>query len=217
MLAVKDLSVTYQNNEVLDGFNLNLEQGEIFALLGDSGSGKSSALRFIAGLDVVTKGRVELDGHQLSLNGEHQVSPELRGVGMVFQDYALFPHMTVEKNIVFGISNQSKKEQKERVKELLSLIGLEGIEKKYPHQLSGGEQQRVALARALAPAPKLLLLDEPFSSLDKNHKDQLVTQVRSILKKAQVTSILVTHDRTEANALADKVGTIQNKQLTIKQ
>lgn len=217
MLAVNDLSITYQNNEVLDGFNLNLEQGEIFALLGDSGSGKSSALRFIAGLDAVTKGRVELDGHQLSLNGEHQVSPELREVGMVFQDYALFPHMTVEKNIVFGISNQSKREQKERVKELLSLIGLEGIEKKYPHQLSGGEQQRVALARALAPAPKLLLLDEPFSSLDKNHRDKLVAQVRSILKKSQVTSILVTHDESEAHALADKIGTIQNKQLSIKE
>jgi len=217
MLAVNDLSITYQNNEVLDGFNLNLEQGEIFALLGDSGSGKSSALRFIAGLDAVTQGRVELDGHQLSLNGEHQVSPELRGVGMVFQDYALFPHMTVEKNIVFGISNQSKREKKERVKELLSLIGLEGIEKKYPHQLSGGEQQRVALARALAPAPKLLLLDEPFSSLDKNHRDKLVAQVRSILKKSQVTSILVTHDESEAHALADKIGTIQNKQLSIKE
>jgi len=135
---------------------------------------------------------------------------------MVFQDYALFPHMNVEKNIAFGIINQSKNEQKIKVKELLTLIGLEGIDKKYPHQLSGGEQQRVALARALAPSPKLLLLDEPFSSLDKNHRDQLVTQVRSILKKAQVTSILVTHDEAEANTLADKVGTIQNKQLTIK-
>lgn len=216
MLAVKDLSVIYQNNEVLDGFNLDLEQGEIFALLGDSGSGKSSALRFIAGLDITAKGSVELDGHQLSLNGEHQVTPESRGVGMVFQDYALFPHMTVEKNIVFGISDQSKKERRERVKELLSLISLEGAEKKYPHQLSGGEQQRVALARALAPAPKLLLLDEPFSSLDKNHRDKLVAQVRSILKKSQVTSILVTHDESEAHALADKIGTIQNKQLSIK-
>ncbi len=132
MLAVNDLSVTYQNNEVLDGFNLDLEQGEIFALLGDSGSGKSSALRFIAGLDDAAKGKVELDGRQLSVNGKHQITPESRGVGMVFQDYALFPHMTVDKNIVFGISDQSKKEQKDRVKELLSLIGLEGIEKKIP-------------------------------------------------------------------------------------
>lgn len=216
MLAVNDLAVTYQNNKVLNGFNLNLEQGDIFALLGDSGSGKSSALRFIAGLDNADKGRVELDGRQLSIDGKHQITPELREVGMVFQDYALFPHMNVEKNITFGISNQPKSEQQARVKELLSLIGLEGIEKKYPHQLSGGEQQRVALARALAPSPKLLLLDEPFSSLDKNHRNQLVSQVRSILKKAQVTSILVTHDEDEANALADKVGTIQNKQLTIK-
>ncbi len=216
MLAVKDLSVTYQNNKVLNGFNLNLEQGDIFALLGDSGSGKSSALRFIAGLDNADNGRVELDGRQLSVSGKHQITPELREVGMVFQDYALFPHMNVEKNITFGISTQPKSEQQARVKELLSLIGLEGIEKKYPHQLSGGEQQRVALARALAPSPKLLLLDEPFSSLDKNHRNQLVSQVRSILKKAQVTSILVTHDEDEANALADKVGTIQNKKLTIK-
>jgi iron(III) transport system ATP-binding protein len=216
MLAVKDLSVTYQNNKVLNGFNLNLEQGDIFALLGDSGSGKSSALRFIAGLDNADNGRVELDGRQLSVSGKHQITPELREVGMVFQDYALFPHMNVEKNITFGISNQPKSEQQARVKELLSLIGLEGTEKKYPHQLSGGEQQRVALARALAPSPKLLLLDEPFSSLDKNHRNQLVSQVRSILKKAQVTSILVTHDEDEANALADKVGTIQNKKLTIK-
>jgi iron(III) transport system ATP-binding protein len=216
MLAVNDLSVTYPNNKVLNGFNLNLEKGEIFALLGDSGSGKSSALRFIAGLDNADKGRVELDGRQLSIGGKHQITPELREVGMVFQDYALFPHMNVEKNITFGISNQPKSEQQARVKELLSLIGLEGIEKKYPHQLSGGEQQRVALARALAPSPKLLLLDEPFSSLDKNHRNQLVSQVRSILKKAQVTSILVTHDEDEANALADKVGIIQNKKLTIK-
>ncbi|HIM57958.1 MAG TPA: ATP-binding cassette domain-containing protein [Gammaproteobacteria bacterium] len=216
MLIVNDLSITYQNNKVLEGFNLNLEQGEIFALLGDSGSGKSSALRFIAGLDVATKGSVELDGHQLSANGKHQVTAESRGVGMVFQDYALFPHMTVEKNIVFGISDQPKKKQQERVKALLSLIGLEGVEKKYPHQLSGGEQQRVALARALAPAPKLLLLDEPFSSLDKNHRDQLVSQVRSILKKSQVTSILVTHDESEASALADRIGTIKDKQLTIE-
>jgi len=216
MLAVNDLTLTYQDNEVLDGFNLELNQGDIFALLGDSGSGKSSALRFIAGLDNANQGRVELDGHQLSINGKHQVTPESREVGMVFQDYALFPHMTVEKNIAFGISNRSKSERKERVKELLFLIGLEGIEKKYPHQLSGGEQQRVALARALAPSPKLLLLDEPFSSLDKNHRDQLVIQVRFILKKSKVTSILVTHDESEANVLADKIGIIQNKQLTIK-
>ncbi len=215
MLAVKDLSVTYQKNKVLNGFNLNLEQGEIFALLGNSGCGKSSALRFIAGLDNADSGRVELDGLELSVSGEHQITPEFREVGMVFQDYALFPHMSVEKNIIFGINNKPKSEQQARVKELLSLVGLDGIEKKYPHQLSGGEQQRVALARSLAPSPKLLLLDEPFSSLDRSHRNQLVSEVREILKKSKMTSILVTHNEDEANAFADRVGTIKNKKLTI--
>ena len=216
MLAVKDLSVIYQNNKVLNNFNLNLKQGEIFALLGDSGSGKSSILRFIAGLDEGTQGEVELNGVLLSKNGTHLTEPEHREVGMVFQDYVLFPHMSVEKNISFGIHHLSRSEQKQRVTELLDMIGLKGIEKKYPHQLSGGEQQRVSLVRALAPAPKILLMDEPFSSLDKNHRDQLVSQVRDILKKTNTTSILVTHDINEANTLADKVGKIQNKRLTIK-
>ena len=123
--------------------------------------------------------------------------------------------MSVEKNIIFGINNKPKSEQQARVKELLSLVGLDGIEKKYPHQLSGGEQQRVALARSLAPSPKLLLLDEPFSSLDRSHRNQLVSEVREILKKSKMTSILVTHDEDEANAFADRVGTIKHKKLTI--
>ncbi len=216
MLSVTNLSITYKNTQVLNDFNLSLKHGDILALLGDSGSGKSSALRFIAGLDTVTSGSIELDGKALSSNGGHLIPAESRGVGMVFQDYALFPHMNIEKNISFGLVAQPKAKQQARVTELLALIGLEGIEKKYPHQLSGGEQQRVALARALAPAPNLLLLDEPFSSLDKNHRDQLVLQVRSILKKAQVTSILVTHDETEADSFADVVGIINNKQLSFK-
>ena len=151
MLEIKNLSVNYQNNIVLEDFDLNLEKGEIFALLGDSGSGKSSTLRFIAGLDEAATGEVELDGIQLSKGGMHLTTPENREVGMVFQDYALFPHMSVFQNISFGIQHFSKAEKKQRVSELLTLIGLEGIDKKYPHQLSGGEQQRVALARALAP------------------------------------------------------------------
>ena len=216
MLAINNLSVVYQNKTVLEGFNLSLEKGEIFALLGDSGSGKSSVLRFIAGLDEAKKGQVILDGNQLSTAGQHDVNPESRGVGMVFQDYSLFPHMSVEKNIAFGIQHLPKLEQKQSITELLKMIDLVGIEKKYPHQLSGGEQQRVALARALAPSPKLLLLDEPFSSLDKNHRDQLVAQVRHILKQTNTTSILVTHNIDEANTLSDKVGKIDNKRLTIK-
>ncbi len=215
MLLVNHLSISYQATQILNDFYLSLATGDIFALLGDSGSGKSSALRFISGLDEAQSGQVVLNGKQLSNNGIHNVAPELRKIGMVFQDYALFPHMNVKKNISFGIYNLSNSEQKTKVEELLLMIGLKGVERKYPHQLSGGEQQRVALARALAPSPKLLLLDEPFSSLDKHHKERLVLQVRDILKKTNITSILVTHDKYEATIFADKVGVIKNKKLTI--
>ena len=215
MLSVSNLAISFDENQVLEDFNLDVESGDIFALLGDSGSGKSSALRFIAGLDNAKDGAVSLDGNNLSFDGEHTVRPELREIGMVFQDYALFPHLTVFQNICFGISQLTKEEKVHKVSELLELISLKGIEKKYPHQLSGGEHQRVSLARSLATSPKLLLLDEPFSSLDKSHHDQLVTEVREILKKAGVTSILVTHDESEADMFADKIGKIEKKQLLI--
>ena len=215
MLSVSNLSITFDVNHVLDGFNLNLESGDIFALLGDSGSGKSSALRFIAGLEKAKDGSVVLDGKDLSMSGVHSVRPEQREIGMVFQDYALFPHMNVFQNISFGIDHLAKDEKSLKVTSLLELISLSGIEKKYPHQLSGGEQQRVSLARALANSPKLLLLDEPFSSLDKSHRDELVRDVRNILKKKSVTSILVTHDEKEAEVFADKIGKIEKKQLLV--
>ena len=215
MLSVSNLSISFDESQVLEEFNLNVESGDIFALLGDSGSGKSSALRFIAGLENAKNGSVVLDGANLSLNGAHSVKSELREIGMVFQDYALFPHMTVFQNISFSIDHLSKKSKTEKVTSLLELINLNGIEKKYPHQLSGGEQQRVSLARALANSPKLLLLDEPFSSLDKSHRDELVKDVRSILKNQLVTSILVTHDEAEAMAFADKIGKIEKKQLLL--
>ena len=215
MLSVSNLAISFDENQVLEDFNLDVESGDIFALLGDSGSGKSSALRFIAGLDNAKDGAVSLDGNNLSFDGEHTVRPELREIGMVFQDYALFPHLTVFQNICFGINKLTKEEKVSKVSELLELISLKGIEKKYPHQLSGGEHQRVSLARSLATSPKLLLLDEPFSSLDKSHRAQLVTEVREILKKAGVTSILVTHDESEADMFADKIGKIEKKQLLI--
>lgn len=215
MLSVSNLSITFDINHVLDGFNLNLESGDIFALLGDSGSGKSSALRFIAGLEKAKDGSVVLDGKDLSMSGIHSVRPEQREIGMVFQDYALFPHMNVFQNISFGIDHLAKDEKSLKVTSLLELISLSGIEKKYPHQLSGGEQQRVSLARALANSPKLLLLDEPFSSLDKSHRDELIRDVRNILKKKSVTSILVTHDEKEAEVFADKIGKIEKKQLLV--
>jgi iron(III) transport system ATP-binding protein len=215
MLSVSNLSISFDVNHVLDGFNLNLESGDIFALLGDSGSGKSSALRFIAGLEKAKDGSVVLDGKDLSMSGVHSVRPEQREIGMVFQDYALFPHMNVFQNISFGIDHLAKDEKSLKVTSLLELISLSGIEKKYPHQLSGGEQQRVSLARALANSPKLLLLDEPFSSLDKSHRDELIRDVRNILKKKSVTSILVTHDEKEAEVFADKIGKIEKKQLLV--
>ena len=215
MLSVSNLSITFDVNHVLDGFNLNLESGDIFALLGNSGSGKSSALRFIAGLEKAKDGSVVLDGKDLSMSGVHSVRPEQREIGMVFQDYALFPHMNVFQNISFGIDHLAKDEKSLKVTSLLELISLSGIEKKYPHQLSGGEQQRVSLARALANSPKLLLLDEPFSSLDKSHRDELIRDVRNILKKKSVTSILVTHDEKEAEVFADKIGKIEKKQLLV--
>jgi iron(III) transport system ATP-binding protein len=215
MLSVSNLSITFDVNHVLDGFNLNLESGDIFALLGDSGSGKSSALRFIAGLEKAKDGSVVLDGKDLSMSGIHSVRPEQREIGMVFQDYALFPHMNVFQNISFGIDHLAKDEKSLKVTSLLELISLSGIEKKYPHQLSGGEQQRVSLARALANSPKLLLLDEPFSSLDKSHRDELIRDVRNILKKKSVTSILVTHVEKEAEVFADKIGKIEKKQLLV--
>ena len=215
MLSVSNLSITFDVNHVLDGFNLNLESGDIFALLGDSGSGKSSALRFIAGLEKAKDGSVVLDGKDLSMSGVHSVRPEQREIGMVFQDYALFPHMNVFQNISFGIDHLAKDEKSLKVTSLLELISLSGIEKKYPNQLSGGEQQRVSLARALANSPKLLLLDEPFSSLDKSHRDELIRDVRNILKKKSVTSILVTHDEKEAEVFADKIGKIEKKQLLV--
>ena len=215
MLSVSNLSITFDVNHVLDGFNLDLESGDIFALLGDSGSGKSSALRFIAGLEKAKDGSVVLDGKDLSMSGVHSVRPEQREIGMVFQDYALFPHMNVFQNISFGIDHLAKDEKSLKVTSLLELISLSGIEKKYPHQLSGGEQQRVSLARALANSPKLLLLDEPFSSLDKSHRDELIRDVRNILKKKSVTSILVTHDEKEAEVFADKIGKIEKKQLLV--
>ena len=216
MLSIKDVRVCYDGHEVLDDFSLDLDQGEIFALLGQSGSGKSSLLRFVAGLENTQRGEVVLDGRQLSSQGQHLLAPEHREIGMVFQNYALFPHMNVEQNIAFGVNQLSKAEKAQKVSTLLQLIDLPGIENKYPHQLSGGEQQRVALARALAPSPKLLLLDEPFSNLDTLHREQLTHQVRRILKAANISAIFVTHDQSEANTLADRVGTINNEHLTIK-
>lgn len=193
---------------VVEDFSLSLEKGHIGCLLGASGCGKTTVLRAIAGFEPLRSGRIILDGKVLSSAG-FQLEPEHRGVGMMFQDYALFPHLTVEKNIGFGLRRLDSAERTRRVAELLHLVGLEGTERRYPHELSGGQQQRVALARALAPEPDLLLLDEPFSNLDIDTRERLAFEVRDILKSTGHTALLVTHNQAEAFAIADRIGVMQ--------
>jgi len=206
IINIKGLNFTYQttNTEVIKDFDLEIKAGEIVAILGQSGSGKSTLLRLVSGLEMPNSGEIKINDKIVS-NKEIFIEPEKREVGLVFQDYALFPHMTVGKNIMYGLKGKTKKEKIDRVNELLDLIDLKGINKRYPHELSGGQQQRIALARALAPNPALLLLDEPFSNLDTNLKSQIRNDLRLILKKANITSIFVTHDQVDANVLADKI------------
>ncbi|SHH82345.1 ABC transporter ATP-binding protein [Pollutimonas bauzanensis] len=213
LLKLDHISLAYDTPDgvvpVVDHLSLDLEQGHIGCLLGASGCGKTTVLRAIAGFEPLRAGAIWLGDTQLSAPG-HQVEPEHRHVGMMFQDYALFPHLNVEKNIAFGLRRWSKPRRKARIGELLSLVGLEASGRRYPHELSGGQQQRVALARALAPEPELLLLDEPFSNLDVDTRERLAFEVRDILKKTGHTAILVTHNQAEAFAIADRIGVMQD-------
>ena len=215
-LSVKDLVVGYDDITIVDGLSLILKQGEIGCFLGYSGCGKTTALRAIAGLEPTRRGIISLNGQRLTeqtARTSFAVAPAKRGMGMVFQDYALFGHLTVAKNIAFGLNNWSKADKHARVTEMLSLVELTEHADKRPAELSGGQQQRVALARALAPKPKLLLLDEPFSNLDVVLRESLAMSVRDILKRTNTTAILVTHDQNEAFAIADKVGVMYKGKL----
>ncbi|MBS9780256.1 MAG: ABC transporter ATP-binding protein [Moraxellaceae bacterium] len=216
-LTVSKLSVSYgkKNNKinVVNGLNLSLEKGEIGCFLGYSGCGKTTALRAIAGLEETEQGDIYLDNIHLTTNSNHILPPAKRGMGMVFQDYALFAHLSVADNIAFGLHKWAKDKRQQRVAEMLELVELSKHADKKPSQLSGGQQQRVALARALAPEPKLLLLDEPFSNLDIILREALASNVRDILKRTDTTAILVTHDQNEAFALADKVGVMNEGKL----
>jgi len=208
-VAVRGLEHAYGANRVVRGLDFTLAAGRIGCLLGPSGCGKTTVLRCLAGFEPLIGGSIALSGRTVSEPGR-LVPPEARRIGMVFQDYALFPHLSVERNVAFGLSKRTEGDRQQRVDEMLELVGLADVADIYPHELSGGQQQRVALARALAPAPDLLLLDEPFSNLDVDLRERLSLEVRAILNTAGTTAILVTHDQHEAFALADEIGIMRN-------
>jgi len=209
LLEVRALRQAYESHEVVRGLSFTLERGAIGCLLGPSGCGKTTVLRCIAGFEPVASGEILLNGQVVS-SADLMVPPEERRVGMVFQDHALFPHLTVAENIGFGLHGLRRPERARRVPELVATVGLDGLAHKYPHELSGGQQQRVALARALAPQPRLLLLDEPFSNLDIDLRERLGLEVRDIIKRTRTTAILVTHDQQEAFAIADEIGIVHD-------
>ncbi len=208
LLEVRDLTHFYGRQRVCDALSFTLAAGEIACLLGPSGCGKTTLLRCVAGFEPVSGGEILLDRRVVSRSG-FRLPPEQRRIGMVFQDYALFPHRSVAGNVAFGLNDASRQDRDRRVGELLQAVGLADYAAKYPHELSGGQQQRVALARALAPRPRLLLLDEPFSNLDVDLRERLAVEVRSLLKAQGATAVLVTHDQHEAFAFADRIGVMQ--------
>ena len=210
-LEINHVSQSYGTRLVLDDISFRLGDGTIACLLGASGCGKTTALRCIAGFERVAAGEITINGQVASRPG-FMLPPESRRIGMVFQDYALFPHLTVARNIAFGLhgaNNATHPARQARVNELLAIVGLTGAAQRYPQELSGGQQQRVALARALAPRPALMLLDEPFSNLDVEMRERLSIEVRDILKSQNTTTILVTHDQNEAFTFADEIGIMQ--------
>ncbi|RQS09259.1 ABC transporter ATP-binding protein [Burkholderia sp. Bp9002] len=216
LLELDALTLAYDTPQgrrtVVDGLSLALPRGDIGCLLGASGCGKTTVLRAIAGFEPVRAGRIVLDGAPVA-SPSVDVPPERRRIGMMFQDYALFPHLSAADNVAFGLRRRSAAERRARVAEMLALVGLADAAGAFPHELSGGQQQRVALARALAPSPELLLLDEPFSNLDVDTRERLAFELRDILKHTGHTAILVTHNQAEAFAIADRIGVMQHGRL----
>lgn len=211
-LELKDLDLAYGSKTVVHNACLQLPAGQIGCLLGPSGCGKSTLLRAIAGFEKPTQGSISTVGENIS-DAVSVLPPEQRNIGMVFQDIALFPHLTVSDNIRFGIRHLKSEKQQQRINELLELIGLPDYAQRYPHELSGGQQQRVALARALAPKPDLLLMDEPFSGLDAKLRETLVPEVRRILKQENISALVVSHDQSEAFSIADLIGVMNEGEI----
>jgi len=213
-LDLRHLSVHYKGRPLpaVADVSFGLSAGQIGVLIGPSGCGKTTLLRAVAGLEPLAAGEISLAGSVVS-TAQRQLAPEARRIGMVFQDYALFPHLDVGQNVGFGIVDWPTRERRARVGEVLELVGLGDVRRRYPHELSGGQQQRVALARALAPKPELLLLDEPFSNLDVDLRERLAHEVRGILKAAGATALFVTHDQLEAFAIGDVIGVMHEGSL----
>lgn len=214
-IELRQLSVHYPGRPrpAVQDVSLGLRAGEIGVLIGPSGCGKTTLLRAVAGLEPANAGEILISGQRVA-GGGVDVPPERRQIGMVFQDYALFPHLDVGQNVAFGLERRMKAaERRARVQDVLELVGLAGTERRMPHELSGGQQQRVALARALAPRPQLLLLDEPFSNLDVDLRERLAHEIRVILKAAQATALFVTHDQLEAFAIGDVIGVMHEGRL----
>jgi iron(III) transport system ATP-binding protein len=213
ILQLQNITKKYSGAEefAVSDISFEVEQGEILALVGESGSGKTTLLRLIAGLEHPEKGEIILSGEKIA-GGHYSLPAHKRHIGLVFQDYALFPHLTIMENVLFGLS-KGITEREKIARQVLALVNLKENFNKYPHQLSGGQQQRVALARALAPNPKILLLDEPFSNLDATLKDQVREEIRQIIKKTGITAIFVTHDTKDALSTADRIAILYNGHL----
>lgn len=214
ILSARHVSKTYAGSlkPALSQFSLEVEKGEIIALLGESGCGKTTALRILAGFERADEGTMSIQNVPI-FDNRLFTDPAQRGVGIIFQDYALFPHQTVWQNVTFGLHKKNLEAQKAMASEIIELVGLSGYEHRYPHQLSGGQQQRVALARAMAPQPKILLMDEPFSNIDTVKKNQIREELHRLFKKTGVTVIFVTHDTRDVMAIADRVVVLKKGQL----
>ena len=211
-LEIEDVSLSIEGTLILDNLSLNIDEHEIISLIGPSASGKSSLLRIIAGFENISSGKVKLNGLIVD-DRSTIVQPQNRNIGIIFQDLALFPHLSCKDNIIFGITNYSENHKRQRLDRLCNLLDITSIKDKFPHEISGGQQQRIAIARALAPGPEILLLDEPFSALDEELKETLIHDVKNLLKEEKITTIVITHNIKEAFQLSDKIAFLDNKKI----